>query len=116
VRFRAPLQTQVLLITMMLRFRVNNSLLSARNKYFGWQLNVGQTIERGLDLVEKQENGNSLLSNTNTADRTGRNNFIKSRNVYMGRDRLLLNYDVTQNKNNSTTLGNGPGFHLMMRL
>jgi hypothetical protein len=23
---------------------------------------------------------------------------------------LLLNYDVTQNKNNSTTLGNGPGF------
>jgi hypothetical protein len=51
---------------------------------------------------------NSLVSNTN-ADRTGRNNFIKL-TFDIGKDRLLLNYDVTQNKNNSTTLGNGPGF------
>jgi hypothetical protein len=27
-----------------------------------------------------------------------------------GKDRLLLNYDLTQNNNNSTTLRNGPGF------
>jgi hypothetical protein len=48
------------------RLRMNNSLLlSAKNKYFGWQLNLGQIIEKapcGL-LFKKQENGmNSLLS------------------------------------------------------
>jgi hypothetical protein len=26
------------------------------------------------------------------------------------KDRLLLNYDLTQNNNDSYTLGNGPGF------
>jgi hypothetical protein len=28
----------------------------------------------------------------------------------IGKDRLLLNYDLTQNNNDSYTLGNGPGF------
>jgi hypothetical protein len=28
----------------------------------------------------------------------------------VGKDRLLLNYDLTQNNNDSYTLGNGPGF------
>lgn len=96
------------------RFRVNNSLLlSAKNKYFGWQLNVGQNYRESAvwTSLEKQENGmNSPLSNTN-ADRIGRNNYIKFALTFdIGKDRLLLNYDVTKNNNNSTTIGNGPGF------
>jgi hypothetical protein len=97
-----------------LRMRVNNSLLlSAKNKYFGWQLNVGQNYRESATWasLEKQENGiNSLLSGTET-DRVGRNTFVKSALTFdIGKDRLLLNYDLTQNNNNSTTLGNGPGF------
>jgi hypothetical protein len=96
------------------RVRVNNSLLlSAKNKYFGWQLNVGQNYRESATwtALEKQENGtNTLLSKTD-ADRTGRNNFVKSALTFdIGKDRLLLNYDLTQNNNNSTTLGTGPGF------
>jgi hypothetical protein len=43
---------------------MNNSLLlSAKNKYFGWQLNLGQNIESAVWSSQKQENGmNSLLS------------------------------------------------------
>jgi hypothetical protein len=38
---------------------MNNSiLLSAKNKYFGWQLNFGQNYrKRYLDSLEKEENG-----------------------------------------------------------
>jgi hypothetical protein len=57
---------------------MNNSiLLSAKNKYFGWQLN-GQNYRKRWTSLEKEENGmTSLLSRTD-ADRIGRNNFIKS--------------------------------------
>lgn len=96
------------------RWRMNNSLLlSAKNKYFGWQLNLGQNYRESAvwTALEKQENGmNSLLSKTD-ADRVGRNNFIKSALTFdIGKDRLLLNYDLTQNNNDSYTLGNGPSF------
>ena len=97
-----------------LRWRVNNSiLLSAKNKYFGWQLNLGQNYRESAiwTSLEKQENNtNSLLSRTD-ADRVGRNNYIKSALTFdLGKDRLLLNYDLTENNNDSYTLGNGPGF------
>jgi hypothetical protein len=32
------------------------------------------------------------------------------RSFDIGKDRLLLNYDVTHNNNDSNTLGSGPGF------
>ena len=96
------------------RLRVNNSLLlSAKNKYFGWQLNVGQNYRESATWtsLEKQENGTNFLLSKTDSDRTGRNNFIKSALTFdIGKDRLLLNYDLTQNNNNSTTLGTGPGF------
>lgn len=97
-----------------LRWRVNNSiLLSAKNKYFGWQLNLGQNYRESAiwTSLEKQENNtNSLLSRTD-ADRVGRNNYIKSALTFdIGKDRLLLNYDLTENNNDSYTLGNGLGF------
>lgn len=96
------------------RWRMNNSLLlSAKNKYFGWQLNVGQNYRESAiwTSLEKEENGmTSLLSRTD-ADRIGRNNFMKSALTFdIGKDRLLLNYDLTQNNNDSYTLGSGPGF------
>jgi hypothetical protein len=96
------------------RWRMNNSLLlSAKNKYFGWQLNIGQNYRESAiwTSLEKEENNRmSLLSRTD-ADRVGRNNFIKSALTFdIGKDRLLLNYDLTQNNNDSYTLGNGPGF------
>lgn len=96
------------------RYRTNNSLLlNAKNKYFGWQLNFGQSYnETALwNSVTKSENGlSSVLSATN-ASRFGRTNFVKSAiNFDIGKDRLLLNYDLNYSNNNSNTIGNGPGF------
>jgi hypothetical protein len=97
------------------RYRTNNSLLlNAKNKYFGWQLNFGQSYnETALwNSVTKSENGlTSVLSATN-ASRFGRTNFVKSAiNFDIGKDRLLLNYDLNYSNNNSNTVGNGPGFN-----
>ena len=97
-----------------LRWRVNNSLLlSAKNKYFGWQLNLGQSYyESALwtTVTKNVNNTNTLVSATN-ADRIGRTNFIKSGvTIDIGKDRLLLNYDLNYSNNNSNTKGDGPGF------
>ena len=97
-----------------LRWRINNSLLlSAKNKYFGWQLNLGQSYyESALwtTVAKNVNNTNTLVSATN-ADRIGRTNFIKSGvTIDIGKDRLLLNYDLNYSNNNSNTKGDGPGF------
>ena len=97
-----------------LRWRINNSLLlSAKNKYFGWQLNVGQNYRESAvwtSLTKNENNTTSLLSTTE-ADRFGRTNFAKSALTFdIGNDRLLFNYDVNYSNNNSNTVGNGPGF------
>lgn len=96
------------------RWRMNNSLLlSAKNKYFGWQLNLGQNYRESAvwTSLEKQENNTTSILSTTDADRVGRNNYIKSALTFdIGKDRLLLNYDLTHNNNDSHTLGNGPGF------
>ena len=97
-----------------LRWRINNSLLlSAKNKYFGWQLNVGQNYRESAvwtSLTKNENNTTSILSTTE-ADRFGRTNFAKSALTFdIGNDRLLFNYDVNYSNNNSNTLGNGPGF------
>ncbi|WP_026706928.1 TonB-dependent receptor domain-containing protein [Flavobacterium frigidarium] len=97
-----------------LRWKLSNSvLLNAKNKYFGWQLNLGQNYRESAiwNTLEKQLNDeNTVLSQTN-ADRVGRNNYIKSALTFdIGKDRLLLNYDITQNNNDSYTTGTGLGF------
>ncbi|SDW74755.1 TonB-dependent receptor domain-containing protein [Flavobacterium degerlachei] len=96
------------------RWRMNNSLLlSAKNKYFGWQLNLGQNYRESAvwTSLEKQENNTTSILSTTDADRVGRNNYIKSALTFdIGKDRLLLNYDLTHNNNDSHTLGNGPDF------
>ncbi|MEC5167023.1 hypothetical protein RCH18_002772 [Flavobacterium sp. PL11] len=96
------------------RWRVNNSLLlSAKNKYFGWQLNLGQSYNESMLITSLTKNVNTVASplSTTNADRVGRTNFIKSAVTFdIGKDRLLLNYDLNYSNNNSTTLGKGPGF------
>lgn len=85
------------------RSRTSNSLnLNARNKIFGWQLNVGQNYRESM-LNSNQDN--LMLSNT---DRVGRGYFAKSGLTFdLGQDRLLLNYDIYHNNNDNYTFSNG---------
>jgi len=90
-----------------LRSRTNNSLmLNSKNKYFGWQFNVGQNYaERALwsSVIKKENDMTTTLSKTD-ADRINRGTFAKSALTFdLGSDRLLLNYDLFYNKNNSYT-------------
>lgn len=85
------------------RSRTNNSLsLNARNKYFGWQLRVGQSY-RESEMKSNQDN--LVFSNT---DRIARGTFAKAGVTFdLGNDKLLLNYDVYSNNNDNVTLSNG---------
>lgn len=87
------------------RNRTTNSLnLNARNKYFGWQLNVGQNYREGM-LNTQQDN----ILNGNT-DRFSRGYFAKSGLSFdLGQDKLLLNYDIYHNNNDNYTLSHGIG-------
>jgi outer membrane receptor protein involved in Fe transport len=87
------------------RSRTTNSLnLNARNKYFGWQLNVGQNYRESMLNGQQDE----LLSSH--TDRIGRGYFAKSGLTFdLGQDRLLLNYDIYHNNNDNYTLSNGHG-------
>lgn len=96
------------------RTRFNNSLLlSSKNKYFGWQLNVGQNYRESAlwsTITNRTNNENIILSDTE-ADRIGRSTFAKSAmTIDFKMDRLLLNYDVNYNNNDSYVLGSGLGF------
>jgi len=88
------------------RSRTSNSVnLNARNKIFGWQLNVGQNYRESM-LTGKQDD--LLTSNTN---RFGRGYFAKSGLTFdLGQDRLLLNYDIYHNNNDNYTGSDGHGF------
>lgn len=85
------------------RSRTSNSLnLNARNKIFGWQLNVGQNYRESM-LNTNQDN--LMLSNT---DRIGRGYFAKSGLTFdLGQDRLLVNYDIYHNNNDNYTSSSG---------
>ena len=85
------------------RSRTNNSLnLNARNKYFGWQLNVGENYR------ESMLNGNVDNLTKTFTDRVGRGYFAKAAITFdLGQDRLLLNYDIYHNNNDNYTLSNG---------
>lgn len=97
-----------------LRWRVNNSiLLNAKNKYFGWQLNMGQNYRESATWgsFTKNENQLSTLLSQVNSDRLGRSNFMKSSLTFdLKKDRLLLNYDLNLNNNNSDTEATGLGF------
>ncbi|WP_136667110.1 outer membrane beta-barrel family protein [Flavobacterium sp. H122] len=90
-----------------LRSRTNNSLLlSAKNKYFGWQFNGGYNYaERAFwSNVINNEGSTPTILSKNTGVRILRTTFAKSGLTFdFGEDRLLLNYDLFYNKNNSYT-------------
>lgn len=87
------------------RSRTTNSLnLNARNKYFGWQLNVGQNYRESMMNTQQDD-----LLNGNT-DRFARTYFAKTGITFdLGQDRLLLNYDIYHNNNDNYTLSDGKG-------
>jgi hypothetical protein len=97
-----------------LRVKMNNSLLlNAKNKYFGWQLNVGQNYNESAfwNELNKIENNQTALLSKTFADRVNRNTYAKSAiTLDIGKDRLLLNYDIGYNDNHSHTIGSGVGF------
>lgn len=97
-----------------LRARVSNSiLLNAKNKYFGWQFNVGQNYRENALWSEntKSENSITTLLNKVDSDRTNRGTFAKSALTFdLGKDRLLLNYDVNFNNNDFDSNSEGLGF------
>ncbi|WP_394757864.1 TonB-dependent receptor domain-containing protein [Flavobacterium sp.] len=97
-----------------LRSRVNNSLLlSAKNKYFGWQLNVGQSYRESALWSNITKNENNIVTNLSDtdSDRTTRSYYAKSALTFdLKKDRLLLNYDVNHNNNDANTRGSGFGF------
>lgn len=87
------------------RSRTTNSVnLNARNKYFGWQLNVGQNYRESMMNTQQDD-----LLNGNT-DRFARTYFAKTGITFdLGQDRLLLNYDIYHNNNDNYTLSDGKG-------
>lgn len=86
------------------RNRTNNSiLLNAKNKYFGWQLNFGQNYREAYreSIIDK-------ISNV-FSEQINRGYFVKSALTFdVGKDRLLVNYDINHNNNN--TENNSSGF------
>ncbi len=94
------------------RFRSYNSiLLNARNKYFGWQLNMGQNYRENAlwNSFSRTDNG-TFLSKTNT-DRINRSQFVKAGiTIDANKDRILLNYDVFNSNGDSKIEGFGEGF------
>ena len=88
-------------------------LLNARNKYFGWQLQLGQNYNEALQntaLINLPNSVNTLLSGTHT-DRINRSYFLKSGlKINIKNDRLLLNYDQNWNPNTAYVNAEGLGF------
>lgn len=92
------------------RTRTNNSLLlSSKNKYFGWQFNVGQSYRESA--LWSDVSSDPLIISDSDAHRINRNNYLRSALTFdMGKDRLLLNYDLNYIKNTTNTLARGFGF------
>ncbi|TDX84200.1 outer membrane beta-barrel protein [Epilithonimonas xixisoli] len=73
------------------RSKFNNSLtLNSKNKWFGWQLNVGQSYNESetkstIDEISRLYN-----------DNVNRNQYLRSAFTFdIGQDRLLLNYNLS---------------------
>ena len=79
------------------RSRFNNSIaLNSRNKWFGWQVNLGQYYRESLSLSEFDALSRNLSSSL------GRTYYMNSAFTFeLGKDRLLLNYDINHNNGGS---------------
>ncbi|WP_154656823.1 TonB-dependent receptor domain-containing protein [Epilithonimonas tenax] len=85
------------------RNRTNNSLLlNAKNRYFGWQLNFGQNYR------ENYTNSVTDAIAQVFSERIQRGYFLKSAVTFdIGKDRLLVNYDVGKNNNDNQIHSSG---------
>ncbi|MDP2160527.1 MAG: TonB-dependent receptor [Flavobacterium sp.] len=92
------------------RHRFNNSLLvNAKNKWFGWQIQLGQNYNNGYQRSNFY-NEDEVLSNNET-DRENRFYFFKTGLKFdLKKDRLLVNYDLTTSNNNASIEASGFGF------
>ena len=92
------------------RHRFNNSvLLNARNKWFGWQIQLGQNFNQGYQRTNFRNE--SFILSQNTTDRENRFYFFKTGLKFdLKKDRLLVNYDFTTSNNNALIDANGFGF------
>lgn len=92
------------------RHRFNNSLLvNAKNKWFGWQVQLGQNFNQGYQRTNFQ-NESTVLSK-NTTDRENRFYFFKTGLKFdLKKDLLLVNYDFTTSNNDALIDASGFGF------
>lgn len=92
------------------RHRFNNSLLlNSKNKWFGWQVQLGQSFNQGYQRTNFQ-NETTVLSK-NTTDRENRFYFFKTGLKFdLKKDRFLVNYDFTTSNNNAKIDASGLGF------
>jgi len=92
------------------RHRFNNSLLvNAKNKWFGWQVQLGQNFNQGYQRTNFQ-NESTVLSK-NTTERENRFYFFKTGLKFdLKKDRLLVNYDFTTSNNDALIDASGFGF------
>lgn len=92
------------------RHRFNNSLLlNSKNKWFGWQVQLGQSFNQGYQRTNFK-NESTVLSR-NTTDRENRFYFFKTGLKFdLKKDRFLVNYDFTTSNNNAKIDASGLGF------
>ena len=92
------------------RHRFNNSLLlNSKNKWFGWQVQLGQSLNQGYQRTNFQNEATVLSKNT--TDRENRFYFFKTGLKFdLKKDRFLVNYDFTTSNNNALIDASGLGF------
>ena len=92
------------------RHRFNNSLLlNSKNKWFGWQVQLGQSFNQGYQRTNFQNEATVLSKNT--TDRENRFYFFKTGLKFdLKKDRFLVNYDFTTSNNNALIDASGLGF------
>lgn len=97
------------------RHRFNNSLLlNAKNKWFGWQVQLGQNY--GNNYQRSNFTNETITLSKNETDRESRFYFAKTGlKIDLNKDRLLLNYDYTTSNNQSEITAEGFGFQTVDR-
>jgi hypothetical protein len=92
------------------RHRFNNSVLvNAKNKWFGWQVQLGQNYNNSYLFTDFYDE--SLLLSKNISDKENRFYFAKSGLKFdLKKDRLLVNYDFTTSNNQTQIEASGFGF------
>ena len=86
------------------RSRTNNSiLLNSKNRWFGWQLNVGQNYRE--NMINSEVDNISKIFN----DQRNRGYFAKAALTFdfSQNDRLLLNYNLNYSNNDAAVQSNG---------